>query len=132
MSLAHIGLETEIIPISFSEKDRIAFSGQELVPVLVDGETIQCDSWKIACYLDDTYPDTPSLFSASAARGTTRILNLWFDNEVVMSLFPLLAPDNYDVVLPKDMDYYIHSRYEWLGKTRDELEAERSEQKLID
>jgi glutathione S-transferase len=30
--------------------------------VLVDGETAITDSWHIACYLDEAYPDRPSLF----------------------------------------------------------------------
>ena len=131
LSLAHKGLDAEIIPIKFTEKDRIAFSGQEFVPVLVDGETTQFDSWRIACYLDDAYPDAATLFGTSGARGTARVLNHWFDADVVMSLFPMLVPDNYDVVLPEDMEYYVLSRENWLGKTRAELEAERSEEKLV-
>ncbi len=62
MALAHKGLETEFIPVGFTEKDTLAFSGQSLVPVLVDGETAITDSWHIACYLDEAYPDRPSLF----------------------------------------------------------------------
>ena len=38
MALAHKGLEAETIPWRFTEKDRIAFSGQGLVPVLQDWE----------------------------------------------------------------------------------------------
>ena len=37
-ALHHKGLPFERRPIKFSEKDRIAFSGQNLVPVLQDGE----------------------------------------------------------------------------------------------
>ena len=62
MALAHKGLDPERVPVRFTEKDKIAFSGQKLVPVLVDGDTTVVDSFAIACYLDDAYPDRPTLF----------------------------------------------------------------------
>ena len=62
LALAHKGLDVERIPWRFTDKDAIAFSGQGKVPVLLDGETSVHDSWTIACYLEDTYPDLPTLF----------------------------------------------------------------------
>ena len=44
-AVCHKGLDLERIGISFFEKDRIAFSGQMLVPVLEDGENVIADSW---------------------------------------------------------------------------------------
>ena len=57
------------------------FSGQHLVPVLRDGERIVSDSWAIACYLDEAYPDRPMLmdgaqgrsFAGSSTPGRTRL-----------------------------------------------------------
>ena len=59
MALAHKRLDVETVPWRFSEKDAIAFSGQGSVPVLVDGQTVVHDSWAIAEYLDETYPQRP-------------------------------------------------------------------------
>ena len=67
--LAHKGLDPERVPISYHDKDQLAFSGQDRVPVLVDGDTVVTDSWKIACYLEEAYPDAPSLFGSDIARG---------------------------------------------------------------
>jgi glutathione S-transferase len=44
MSLAHKELEVETIPLRFTEKDAIAFSGQGRIPILVDGEKTVADS----------------------------------------------------------------------------------------
>ena len=132
LALAHKGLEAEIIPMKFTEKDMIAFSGQEQVPVLVDDKEVLSDSWRIACYLEETYPERPSLFGDSGGRNLTRVLNHWFDSAVVMALFPLVLPDNYDVIDPADADYYKESREAWTGRTREQLEAERSEEKFIE
>ena len=62
MALAHKGLVVERVPIGYGEKDKLAFSRQGLVPVLVDGERWVNDSWAIAQYLEDTYPQRPTLF----------------------------------------------------------------------
>ena len=53
MSLAHLDIEehTEVELVKFSQKDKLKFSGQELVPVIQDNSTIISDSWRIAEYL---------------------------------------------------------------------------------
>jgi glutathione S-transferase len=51
MALAHKGLEADRVPWRFVDKDKIAFSGQSLVPVLVHGDESISDSWRIALYL---------------------------------------------------------------------------------
>jgi glutathione S-transferase len=132
LALAHKGIDFETVPIKFSEKARLAFSGQDQVPVLVDGENTVFDSWTIACYLEDNHPDAPSLFSNNSTRTMTRIFNHWFDELVTMHLFPLMVPDNFDVVHPEDLEYYTESRMAWLGKSREELKAERSEESFIE
>jgi len=130
LALAHKNIEFKIITMKFSEKELIAFSGQEQVPVLVDdGQTVY-DSWEIACYLDDKYRDAPGLFAAESTRTMTRIFNHWFDEFVILKLFPLMVPDNFDVVHPEDMQYYTESRMAWLGKTREQLTADRDEEKF--
>ena len=62
LALMHKGLPFDTIPWRFTDKDVIAFSGQGRVPVLVDGDRVVFDSWTIANYLEDAYPDRPSLF----------------------------------------------------------------------
>jgi hypothetical protein len=61
LALAHKGLTVEAIPWHFTDKDAIAMSGQGRVPVLLDGDKVVSDSWTIAEYLEDAYPDRPSL-----------------------------------------------------------------------
>mgnify|MGYP003351918129 CR=1 FL=1 len=66
MALAHKGLTAESIPWRFTEKERLAFSGQALVPVIEDGARVVSDSWTIAQYLDEAYPAHP-LFAGQPA-----------------------------------------------------------------
>ena len=132
LALAHKGLDFDTVPLKFTEKSKIEFSGQEHVPVLVDEDKTIFDSWTIACHLEDNYPDSPGLFSNTSSRTLTRIFNHWFDELVTLKLFPLVVPDNFDVVCPEDIEYYTESRRTWLGKSRDELETERSEEDFVE
>ena len=131
MALAHKGLEFETEPVKFTEKAKLAFSGQEQVPVIVDGDSVVSDSWKIACYLEDSYPAAPALFCSADNRRLTRVFNHWFDQLVTMTLFPLVVADNFDVVHDEDMEYYTRSRREWTGRTREELLRDRSEEDFV-
>ncbi len=69
LALAHKGLPVETIAWRFTEKEAIAKSGQGKVPVLVAGDQWLYESWDIAAYLEDTYPDRPS---CSAVRRAAR------------------------------------------------------------
>jgi glutathione S-transferase len=132
LSLAHKNLDAEIIPVKFTEKAKLEFSGQTQVPILVDGKEIISDSWRIACYLEDNYPDQPALIGNTSARNLTQLFHQWFDKEIIMSLFPMIVPDNYKVVHPDDKEFYRESREAWLGKTLEQLDADRSEEKLVE
>lgn len=75
-ALAHKGLPVTTIPWRFSDKAVIAFSGQDRVPVIRDGDRIVSDSWAIACHLDAAYP-TPGLFGGAAGQAHARFINAW-------------------------------------------------------
>ncbi len=126
MALAHKGLELdEIVPVAFTEKEKIAFSGQERVPVLADnGQTI-FDSWAIACYLEETYPDRPSLFGNATARGEALFINNWVDRVLHAEIFPMVVKDIFDHVLPKDRDYFRETREKRMGETLEATHAKR-------
>ncbi|KXS13755.1 glutathione S-transferase domain-containing protein [Gonapodya prolifera JEL478] len=68
LAVAHKEFALERVPVNFFEKEQIAFSGQLLVPIIVDhgnGDKVVTDSYKIAEYLEATYPQRPSLFGGS-------------------------------------------------------------------
>jgi glutathione S-transferase len=125
MALAHKGLEAEFRPWHFTERDRIAFSGQGRVPVMVDGDRVVFDSWTIACDLEDRYPDRPSLFGGPAARALTRFINHFVDTTGHGGLIRLVVADIHDHLVPKDQGYFRKSREERFGKRLEELQADR-------
>lgn len=68
MALAHKGLDYSLELVKFTEKHKLEFSGQPLVPVIRDGERVVNDSWAIAEYLEDAYADRSARPPAAAWR----------------------------------------------------------------
>jgi glutathione S-transferase len=125
MALAHKGLEVETIPWRFTEKDRIAFSGQGLVPVLVDGERgVVSDSWAIACHLEETYPDRPSLFGGPAGQALARFVASWTEAVVHPGISRLIILDIERCLAPQDLGYFRQSREARFGMTLEQWCAE--------
>jgi glutathione S-transferase len=125
MALAHKGLTAETIPWCFTEKDAIAPHKSDKVPVLLDGDTSIADSWAIANYLEDTYPDRPSLFGGDGGRAMGRMLNWWGDVVVMGGLFPLIVADIPAHLKPVDAAYFRKTREARLGKPLEETAADR-------
>ncbi|HYL34128.1 MAG TPA: glutathione S-transferase family protein [Stellaceae bacterium] len=125
LALTHKRLPVETIPWRFTEKDRIAQSGQGRVPVLVDGDKWIADSWTIAEYLEDTYPDRPSLFGGGAGRALSRFYVGWADTILQPAMARLIVRDILDRLHAKDRAYFRQSREERYGKTLEEVVADR-------
>jgi glutathione S-transferase len=124
LALAHKRLPVETIPWRFTEKAEIAPSGSKTVPVLVDGDRWIADSWAIANYLEDAYPDSPSLFGGAAARRLTRHYSSLAD-ALVSAIFPFIALDILERVANRDREYFRASREQRVGKTLEAFVANR-------
>ncbi|WP_315771860.1 MULTISPECIES: glutathione S-transferase family protein [unclassified Bradyrhizobium] len=127
MALAHKGLSAESIPWRFTEKSAIAPHGSEKVPVMLDGDRAVADSWAIANYLEDTYPDRPSLFGGAGGRAMARFLNAWGDIAIVGGIFPLIIADIPKNLAAEDADYFRASREARFGKSLEEVMASRDQ-----
>ena len=125
MALAHKGLEVETIAWRFTEKDAIAFSDQIRVPVFVDGARVITDSWTIANYLEDSYPDRPSLFGGPGGRAAARFINGWVDMGVHRALFRLVLIDIFNHLHDKDRAYFRETREKQVGMTLEQASADR-------
>jgi glutathione S-transferase len=125
MALAHKGFSAETIPWCFTEKTAIAPHNSEKVPVLIDGESSVADSWTIANYLEDKYPDRPSLFGGDGGRAMARMMNWWGDIAVIGGMFPLIVADIPPHLKPVDADYFRKTREARFGKSLEDVVAGR-------
>ncbi len=130
MALAHKGLAVETIPWRFTDKQAIAFSGQDKVPVIVDDGRVASDSWEIANYLEDTYPDRPSLFGGAAGRALARFFNFWAGTVQNPGIMRCIAADVWKHLHERDRDYFRQSREKRFGMTLEQFCQDR--EKLVD
>ena len=124
MALAHKGLDVECMPWRFTEKDKIKFSGQERVPVLMDGNNTVTDSWEIAKYLENAYPDSPSL---KLEHGEVLFIKFWAETVLHPEMLQLLVLDIHDNLRPEDQSYFRESREKMLGRPLEEVVANRQD-----
>lgn len=124
MALAHKGLDVETIPWRFMDKEAIAPSGQGKVPVLVHGDKWLSESWDIANYLEQTFPDRPTLFGGP--QGVA--LSKYFANlgPVISShAIKLVLVDIYDHLTETDKPYFRESREQRFGMPMEQVVANR-------
>jgi glutathione S-transferase len=124
MALADRGLAVEYKPVRVSDKAAIAFSKQDKVPILVDGDTVVHDSWRIAQHLE-ARDGTDSLFGGETAQALTRFVNSWVDRTIVSRLVPLLMIDVLGIVDEADGKHLRGVIEKAFGKTLEELSANR-------
>ena len=124
MALAHKGLDVECLPWHFTEKDKIKFSGQEKVPVLIDGSNTISDSWEISKYLEKAYPECPSL---KLDNGEVLFIKFWTETVLHPEILQLLVLDIYNNLSTQDQSYFRDSREKRFGKTLEQVAENRQE-----
>jgi glutathione S-transferase len=125
LALKHKGLDFETIPWRFTEKAVIAPYQSERVPVIIDDGHYVADSWKIANYLDDKYPDLPALFGSGQERALARFYNQWTDVTLHGAIAPIVVGDILSHLDPRDTEYFRTSREARLGTTLASLASRR-------
>ena len=128
MALARKRLAVETVPWRFTEKDALPASNQGNVPVIVDGDRVVHDSWTIACYLEDRYPDAPSLFGGDTGRAAIHLINDWADRILFPTIIRLIVIDIFGGLDARDKDYFRASREQRLGAALEQICADREQQ----
>jgi glutathione S-transferase len=127
MALAHKGLTAQGVPWRFTDKAEIAFSDQTCVPVLVDDSVAVSDSWRIAEYLETHFPHRPSLAGEGNTLAACAFVNHWADATLLPVLARVIIPDVFQVLHPKDRQYFRSSREARLGMAIEELATHRKD-----
>ena len=125
-AVRHKGLDYTTVPIRFCDKDKLTFSGQDRVPVIRDNDTVVSDSWKIAEYLEDHYPEA-RLFPGPGMKEACRFFNLYIDKTLHPALFPVVVYDIFEKIEPVDRDYFRENREARLGATLEDIAARRDD-----
>ena len=126
MSLHHKGLylDTKRVQVKFSDKSLISHKGFKTVPVLEDGDILTGESLKIAKYLEEAYPDKPSLFGGKEQMELTSIINNMLDPKILSILARIIVADVYKVLQPDDKNYFRETREKMLNKKIEDIDLE--------
>lgn len=125
MALAHKGLDFESVPTPFTAVPGVEGGGSKIVPVIRDGDRIVADSFAIALYLEDAYPERPTLFGGEGGKAMARFIERWSQLTVHPYLGSAALMDIHDVLAPEDQAYFRKSREARFGKPLEEVPAGR-------
>jgi glutathione S-transferase len=125
MALAHKGLAVETVAWRFTEKDKLPTPNDGRVPVIIDDGRVIHDSTAIADYLEEQYPNAPSLFGGDAGRALTRLVQNWTETVLQVGLIRLVLVDIYRHIGPADQAYFRKSREERFGTTLEAFVGDR-------
>lgn len=110
MALAHKELDFRSVPTCFTAVPAVEGGAFPTVPVIRDGDRIVGDSFDIALYLENTYPDRPSLFGGEGGRALARFVERWCQTMVNPYLGAAAMLDIHDCLAPADQAYFRESR----------------------
>jgi glutathione S-transferase len=80
LALADKGLEVESVAVDPGDRSPVrAVSGQDLVPVLIDGDEVIADSTRILRHLERRFPDPPLFPADPAAAAEVEVFLDWFN-----------------------------------------------------
>lgn len=124
--LRHKGLSFESIQIDFTEIPELGGHRRTVPLIVIGGRTVE-DSWDIAEFLDDRYPDRPALLGCPLGRGAARFVECFTDKVIHPTLLRLLSRDVFDRMRAEDQPYFRRTREEMLGCTLEEAQATREQ-----
>ena len=111
LCLKQNNIEFITIPVKFTDKDKIAFSNQKLVPILDYKDGFVCDSWNIINWLNENYPEK-KIFKNNSSKNFSYYLYLWTSRQLLPILFKIIAHEIPNVLDGKDVEYYLRTREE--------------------
>ncbi|RWN30574.1 MAG: glutathione S-transferase family protein [Mesorhizobium sp.] len=125
MALAHKGLDILTVPTRFLEVPAVEGGVSKTVPVIRDGETVVADSFAIALYLDEAYPDRPTLFGGEGGKAMARFIERWSQVTIHPYVTTAAIMDLHAMQDAENAVYFRQSREQRLGKRLEEVMAAR-------
>jgi len=109
-ALKHKGFDIDIIPGGFTGIMERTQGFADRVPVIIDDGYWVKDSWLIAEYLDEKYPERPMLFSGDSMKVLTKFIDAWLWRTAIRPWFSCYILDYHDLSHAHDQPYVRESR----------------------
>ena len=131
MALAHKGLAFETVLKTFVEVKTIEGGTDRTIPVIRDGNTVIHDSFAIAEYLDDTYPDRRTLFGGAEGRALSRFVEAWSLKALHGAVVGLALMDVYEMQDETNREHFRRTREARFGKRLEEVQTGTVETRML-
>ncbi|MBZ9694587.1 MULTISPECIES: glutathione S-transferase family protein [unclassified Mesorhizobium] len=125
MALAHKGLEMSTAPTRFLEVPAVEGGVSKTVPVIRDGDKVVTDSFAIALYLEEAYPDRPSLFGGEGGKAMARFIERWSQSTIHPYVTTAALVDLHAMQDELNGSYFRQSREQRFGKRLEDVVAAR-------
>lgn len=125
MALAHKGLAANKVPTRFLEVPEVEGGVSKTVPVIRDGNRVVADSFAIALYLDEAYPELPTLFSGEGGKAMARFIERWSQLTIHPYITSVALVDLHGMQDEPNAAYFRENREQRLGKRLEEVVAGR-------
>ncbi|MBZ9661023.1 glutathione S-transferase family protein [Mesorhizobium sp. ESP-6-4] len=125
MALAHKGLAATDVPTRFLEVPKVEGGVSKTVPVIRDGERVVADSFAIALYLDEAYPERPTLFSGEGGKAMARFIERWSQLTIHPYIATVALTDLHAMQDEPNAAYFRENREQRYGKRLEEVVANR-------
>ena len=126
-ALAHKGLPFERVPTPFTAIPGIENGMSKTIPVIRDGDSVIRDSFSIALYLEQTYPDLPSLFGGPGGEAMARFIERWSLTTIHPQIVGVALMDIHDMLAPADQDFFRQSREARFGRKLEDVVSRREQ-----
>jgi glutathione S-transferase len=129
MALAHKGLDFDEIPTTYARIRSIGNGISATLPVLDDNGHLVSDSFDIALYLEEAYPDRPSLFKGEGGRALSRMVEGYSQKIIHPAIMRIALPDIHAILDDGDKAYFRESREAMIGKPLEVFAADSEAEK---
>tara|TARA_R110002126_G_scaffold133424_1_gene277473 strand:+ start:901 stop:1596 length:696 start_codon:yes stop_codon:yes gene_type:complete len=126
LALAHKGLDFESVPTSFLDVPKVENGFGKIVPVVRDGDKIISDSFQIALYLEETYPDRPTLFGGQGGIAHAKFVESWALTTLHSQVAVVAVEEICAMLDSADQDYFRTSRENMFKKTLEQVSEGKS------
>jgi glutathione S-transferase len=121
MALAHKGLAFERVATPFVSVATVEGDSGMTVPVIRDAERVVKDSFAIALYLEEAYPERPTLFGGKGGEAMARFVERWSQLTIHGYLGSAVLMDIHDRLAPDDQAHFRRTREPRFGRPIEEV-----------
>lgn len=97
------------------------------MPVISDGDRVVADSFAIALYLDEAYPDRPALFGGEGGKAMARFIERWSQLTIHPYVTTAALVDLHAMQDEENAVYFRQSREQRFGKKLEDVVVARDD-----